>query len=97
MICFLEQLEVFKPECKKVEWLIIDWLDGAKVDGFTLLLGIIFFYLNKSVFIEEKYMTAFKVLQNSLLIWFEGFGSECVINVRNIQKLKGKEFLKKTS
>ena len=90
MICYLEQMQVFKPEIKRIEWLVVDWLDGAKVDGSTLLLGIIFFYLNRSVFIEEKYEIAFKIIQNSLLLWFLGFGSECIINVKNIQKSKVK-------
>lgn len=66
LITILEEMKAFKDESKEVEWLCIDWLDGAPINGCTLLLGLIFFFVNNDVFKSDFLERAMNVVQRYL-------------------------------
>jgi hypothetical protein len=93
LLAHLESLDVFVSDNKVFEWKQIDWLDGAPINANTLLLGLIFFDLNKKYFKFEKQKIAVETIRKYLAVWYIGWGSETCVNVQQIQKLKGKQFL----
>lgn len=88
LLVLLDDLKVFKDEITSIEWKLIDWLDGSSISASTLLLGLIFFYINKEVFKNDKIEIATKIVNKFIAIWFIGFGGENTVNVQYVQTLK---------
>src|SRR5690606_35734033 len=80
LLVLLDDLKVFKDEITSIEWKLIDWLDGSSISASTLLLGLIFFYINKEVFKNDKIEIATKIVNKFIAIWFIGFGGENTVN-----------------
>ncbi len=89
----IERIEPFKDGVSAVKWKLFDWIDGGPVAGSTLIQGLLFFHVDWGVFKKEKLEEVRQILKKRR-VWFEGFGSESIVNIRGVQQIKGIEFEK---